>query len=786
MTTIIDFQTKELQVLTVPWVTNTNTVSQSQTSTKGKLCYDDSVQKLYYGNGSAFLEVGGASTPITISNTVVASNNQALLLTGNILQAQEADILHPGIVTTATQGFTGYKLFPTGLSALRADITAGADNVSILGNVPLLGQQNIAIGKFVMDGITGNPRYNIAIGFQTLYNATTNSEHNIGMGRNALYALTTGADNIALGDSALSTATSAGTSIAIGSGALELNETGVRNIGIGVNSLAPALGSDNTVIGVNACGALTTGEFNCCLGNFAGNSLTTGNLNTFLGYNSGDNISTTSNNICINNPGLLGDANVVRIGDNTLGVSICDIPTKVYIDNDNTRVGHTAMATAGTHTVNTAVGYRALGLATNSSNNVAIGSDAMLCSTGNAAICRYNTCVGVITGRLLDSGIYNTFLGFGSGVSATNTIGNTSVGADSLRDCNALGHTAMGYEASKLVTAQYCSSFGYQALKNNITGANNSAFGYQCMSAATGSENTAFGHQALYNSSSTNNSAFGYRSSISLTSGNSCTSMGSNSLAANLTGNNCTAIGYQALAVSTASNNTAMGYNAGAATTTGQNNTIIGRNALSSNITGSGNTILGNNCAANIVTATNNIIIGDAAGSSLNGTNTNNILIGASGSATTDSQIRIGSGSQTKCFITAIRGVTTDVVNAIPVLIDSAGQLGTVSSKRELKENIVDIDREVNHNKLMGLKPRQFNFKARIDKKPEFGLIVEEAYDSYEEICVLNHGDLETVYYNQIPVLNLTEIQRLNTIIDLQELRIKKLEQRLDELLGCD
>ena len=45
------------------------------------------------------------------------------------------------------------------------------------------------------------------------------------------------------------------------------------------------------------------------------------------------------------------------------------------------------------------------------------------------------------------------------------------------------------------------------------------------------------------------------------------------------------------------------------------------------------------------------------------------------------------------CFIGNIRGVTTQIANAIPVLVDSAGQLGTVSSSKRFKNEIKPMDK---------------------------------------------------------------------------------------------
>ena len=47
---------------------------------------------------------------------------------------------------------------------------------------------------------------------------------------------------------------------------------------------------------------------------------------------------------------------------------------------------------------------------------------------------------------------------------------------------------------------------------------------------------------------------------------------------------------------------------------------------------------------------------------------------------------RIGS-TQTRVFIAGIRGVTTTNTNAVAVLVDSFGQLGTISSSQRYKED---------------------------------------------------------------------------------------------------
>ena len=64
------------------------------------------------------------------------------------------------------------------------------------------------------------------------------------------------------------------------------------------------------------------------------------------------------------------------------------------------------------------------------------------------------------------------------------------------------------------------------------------------------------------------------------------------------------------------------------------------------------------------------------------------------------------------CFVGNIRGVTTANANAIPVLIDSAGQLGTASSSRRFKKEIKPME-STPAKPSMALKPVTFHYKSR-------------------------------------------------------------------------
>ena len=146
-----------------------------------------------------------------------------------------------------------------------------------------------------------------------------------------------------------------------------------------------------------------------------------------------------------------------------------------------------------------------------------------------------------------------------------------------------------------------------------------------------------------------------------------------------------------------------------ASNTTGYLNTASGFEALYFNTTGSGNTASGYAALRRNTTGSRNIALGRYAGSALT-TGNYNIAIGNYGVAGEGSTIRIGAaGTHTRAFIAGIRGVTTGNANAIPVVVDSAGQLGTVSSSRRFKQDMADMGDT--SERLLELRPVVFRYK---------------------------------------------------------------------------
>ncbi len=312
--------------------------------------------------------------------------------------------------------------------------------------------------------------------------------------------------------------------------------------------------------------------------------------------------------------------------------------------------------------------------------------------------------------------------------------------------------------------------YGTDALASVTTGSENSAFGYEALFSTTeGVGNTASGYLTLYfNTEGSENTASGYFALPYNTTGNRNTATGGGSLYYNTTGNSNTANGFVALfSNDTGSHNTASG-NAALYTSTGSYNTAVGDSALT-HATGSRNVALGYNAGYAIKDGKDNIVIGT----------------GQKGGANDSGVIRIGNSSfQTKAFMAGIRGVTTNKANAVPVLIDSNGQLGTISSSARFKEDIQPMGSV--SERLFALRPVTFRYKQPYEdgsKPVQFGLVAEEVAEQFPELVVYGEdGKAETVSYHLLATLLLNELQKQHRAGEDQLARIAVLEQQATEL----
>ena len=257
------------------------------------------------------------------------------------------------------------------------------------------------------------------------------------------------------------------------------------------------------------------------------------------------------------------------------------------------------------------------------------------------------------------------------------------------------------------------------------------------------------------------NTAEGQNALFSLTTGGFNTAVGFFSLRSDTTGQFNTAIGAGTLLSNTADGNTANGTFALFNNTTGLANMASGFLALFNNTIGSNNTADGEAALQNSSTGSHNTAVGDGALRSLTAGSENTALGALAGInvTTADRVICIGnSGANVSgaCFIGNIRDVQTQNADTIPVLVDSAGQLGTQSSSRRFKKEIKSMDSA--SEGILALKPVTFQYKSDKKNAPQYGLIAEEVAKVNPDLVVRDkNGEIYTVRYDAVNAMLLNE-----------------------------
>ncbi len=382
--------------------------------------------------------------------------------------------------------------------------------------------------------------------------------------------------------------------------------------------------------------------------------------------------------------------------------------------------------------------------------------------------------------------------------------GNTALGDLALQNSTGTHNTALGNAAlENNTTGSQNTATGGSALANNTTGADNTADGYQALfSNGGGFWNTAVGYQALFNNGNAiENTAVGYEALQANTLGGGNTATGSQALLANTTGSGNTATGGGALfSTTTGGGNTATGAGALMLNTTGGENTGGGDNALRNNTIGGRNTADGTEALWGNTTGFYNIGIGYRAAYLVSSGANYNIHIGTLGAPADSATIRIGANralgdafQQTQFFVSAVRGTATAKADAVPVVIDSAGQLGTISSSRTVKRDIEDMGDTT--GTIMGLRPVSFRYKVHGPDSPrQYGLVAEEVAEVAPDLVARDrNGEIETVFYDKVNAMLLNQVQIQQRLIDSlkqqfadrlqsQEDLIRQLESRLTDI----
>jgi hypothetical protein len=421
----------------------------------------------------------------------------------------------------------------------------------------------------------------------------------------------------------------------------------------------------------------------------------------------------------------------------------------------NTAIGWVSLFSNTTGSLNTGVGAGTLWANTTADNNTAVGAGALALNTTGEG----NTANGALALLQNTVGKGNTAIGAAALLFNTTGQGNTALGARALLN----NTTPVFQEHSSLNTA-----VGLDALGSNTIGGFNTAVG-----AGTNGPNDPAGPAALgKNTCGSFNTAVGAAGGFP---------------AGGALGKNTTGRGNTAVGAASQGEPGALGKN-----TTGDFNTALGEAALNDNTTGSSNIAVGMLAGANLTTGNNNIYIGnnaaDADESATIRIGTDNIPIPGgptlcpTGSPTPEpSPTPIPSPVPTRTFIAGIRGTETGMADAVNVVIDSRGQLGTMSSSKRFKTEIKPMDNA--SETILALKPVTFHYKSDTKDTPQYGLIAEEVAKVNPNLVVRDKdGQIYTVRYDAVNAMLLNEFLKEHRKVDELQKQVEALTAGLQKV----
>ena len=113
--------------------------------------------------------------------------------------------------------------------------------------------------------------------------------------------------------------------------------------------------------------------------------------------------------------------------------------------------------------------------------------------------------------------------------------------------------------------------------------------------------------------------------------------------------------------------------------------------------------------------------------------------------------------------------------DAVNVVIDSDGQLGTVSSSRRFKKEIKPMDAA--SEAILALKPVTFHYKSDKTNRSQFGLIAEEVAEINPDLVVHDeNGEIYTVRYEAVNAMLLNEFLKEHRKNEEQQATIARLK----------
>ena len=303
--------------------------------------------------------------------------------------------------TAATAGNSGIWFDPK-LGQLQ--VWAGNAWVALVG-VPLSTNNIVDIGS--TQTITGA---------KTFSSATTLSSTLSVTGSATIEGLTVGkgggtiATNTVFGINALAANTTGTANTAVGNTAMSANTTGVQNCAFGSGALSlNTTGYSNIAVGEGSLYSNISGYQNTAIGNNALLLNTTGIQNTAVGMNALYN-------------------NITGFSNNAFGLEAL----KTNKANDNNAFGYKALTANTTGTLNCAFGHQALTTNTVGYNNNAFGYGSLVSNTTGTL----NSAFGHGAGQTITTGSNNTCIGYNAqapsaAISNTITLGDSAI--DNLR-----------------------------------------------------------------------------------------------------------------------------------------------------------------------------------------------------------------------------------------------------------------------------------------------------------------------------------------------------------------
>lgn len=349
--------------------------------------------------------------------------------------------------------------------------------------------------------------------------------------------------------------------------------------------------------------------------------------------------------------------------------------------------------TSNTGSYNAFVGYQSGVNANSGWYNTFLGYQTGYLNSGGS----YNVFIGSFAGYDNSSGLSNTFVGWAAGSNNTTASSNSFFGnlagyQNSIGTSNSFFGSATAYNNS---TGSYNSFFGSRSGYNNTTASSNTFVGYSAGEKNTiGGMNVFLGARSGFeNTGGYDNTFVGAASGVGNTMGSQNSFFGSAAGQSNLTGNMNTFFGASSgFANTTGYDNTFVGMSSGKSNTTGYRNAFFGIEAGEKTSSGRDNTFIGRNAGRNNVTGSNNAVLGSYAGPASSGLS-NTTAIGAKAFVRVSDAVVLGSvAGENGASATARVGIGTTspayLLHVNGVAAKPGGGSWTVASDKRLKQDI--------------------------------------------------------------------------------------------------